>query len=247
MKKDIILNHLIDLYLKENAPVSSGVLKEKCKLPFSPSTIRNYFQKLDSEGLLLKVHISSGSVPSKEALQKYWYENLKYDGIDINSSSFEELADEFDLFLAVKEKEFVTLKSVINFRNRFVILDFEKYEVIFRYSSEIFNFFTQFINYSIDDLKKIVFSLNLNLFYKKLSIIEYNNFNKKFLYKHYQDFLIDELITDEIFNHFKKGLSFNNDFMAYKIDTIIDKKESEFIMIGNIYNNYKNFFESLSA
>jgi heat-inducible transcriptional repressor len=247
MKKDMILNYLIEFYLKENTPVSSGVLKEKYKLPFSPSTIRNYFQKLDSEGLLLKFHISSGSVPSKEALKRYWYENLKYNGIQIDSSKLEELAEKFDVFLAIREKEFITLKSVINFRNRFVILDFEKYEVIFRYSSEIFNFFTQFINYSIDDLKKIVFSLNLNLFYKKLSIIEYNNFNKKFLYKHYQDFLIDELITDEIFNHFKKGLSFNNDFMAYKIDTIIDKKESEFIMIGNIYNNYKNFFESLSA
>jgi heat-inducible transcriptional repressor len=76
MKKNMILNHLIDLYLKENTPVSSGVLKEKCKLPFSPSTIRNYFQKLDSEGLLLKVHISSGSVPSKEALKQYWYEHF---------------------------------------------------------------------------------------------------------------------------------------------------------------------------
>jgi heat-inducible transcriptional repressor len=247
MKKNMILNHLIDLYLKENTPVSSGVLKEKCKLPFSPSTIRNYFQKLDSEGLLLKVHISSGSVPSKEALQKYWYENLKYDGIDINSSSFEELADEFDIFLAIREKEFVTLKSVINFRNRFVILDFEKYEVIFKYSSEVFHFFTQFINYNIDDLKKIVFSLNLSFFYKKLSVTEYNNFNKKFLYKHYQDFSIDKLITDEVFNHFRKGLSFNNDFIAYKIDAMIDKKESEFIVIGSIYNNYINFFESLSA
>jgi heat-inducible transcriptional repressor len=157
------------------------------------------------------------------------------------------LADEFDLFLAIREKEFVTLKSVINFRNRFVILDFEKYEVIFRYSSEVFHFFTQFIDYSIDDLKKIVFSLDLNLFYKKLSINEYKNFNKKFLYKHYQDFSIDKLITDEIFNHFKNGLSFNNDFMAYKIDAVIDKKESEFVMIGSIYNNYINFFKSLSA
>jgi len=247
MKKEIILNHLIDLYLKENIPVSSGILKEKCKLPFSPSTIRNYFQKLDSEGLLLKVHISSGSVPSREALEQYWYENLKYDGINISSSSFEELADEFNLFLAIREKELVTLRSVINFQNRFVILDFGKYEVILKYSSEVFHFFTQFIGYNINDLKKIVFSLNLNVFYKKLSVGEYKNFNKNFLYKHYQDFSIDKLITDEVFNHFKNGLSFNNDFMAYKIDAIIDEKESEFIMIGSIYNDYINFFESLSA
>jgi hypothetical protein len=43
---------------------------------------------------------------------------LKYDGININNFSFEELADEFNLFLAIRQKEFVTLKSVINFRNR---------------------------------------------------------------------------------------------------------------------------------
>jgi len=247
MKKEMILNHLIDLYLKENTPVSSGVLKKKCELPFSPSTIRNYFQKLDSEGLLIKVHISSGSVPSKEALKQYWYENLKYNGISIKNSSFEELANEFDLFLAIREKEFVTLKSVTNFQNRFVILDFEKYEIVFRYSSEVFHFFTQFLNYTIDDLKKIVMQLKLDMIYKKLSVSDYKNFNKEFLYKHYQEFSIDNLITDEVFNQFKKGLSFNGDFMAYNIDAVIDEKESELIVIGNLYNDYKNFFEALSA
>jgi heat-inducible transcriptional repressor len=233
MKKDIILNHLIKLYLKENIPVSSGVLKEKCKLPFSPSTIRNYFQKLDSEGLILKIHISSGSVPSIEALRQYWYENLKYDGIKINSSKLEEIANKFNVFVAIRKKEFITLKRVINFQNKFIILDFSEYEVVFRYSSEVFHFFTQFINFNIDELKKIVFSLKLNFFYKKLSIIEYNNFNKKFLYEHYKDFLIDKLISDEVFNQFKKGLSFNKKFLTYKIDAIIDEEESEFIMIGS--------------
>jgi heat-inducible transcriptional repressor len=247
MKKDIILNHLIKLYLKENIPVSSGVLKEKCKLPFSPSTIRNYFQKLDSEGLILKIHISSGSVPSIEALRQYWYENLKYDGIKINSSKLEEIANKFNVFVAIRKKEFITLKRVINFQNKFIILDFSEYEVVFRYSSEVFHFFTQFINFNIDELKKIVFSLKLNFFYKKLSIIEYNNFNKKFLYEHYKDFLIDKLISDEVFNQFKKGLFFNKKFLTYKIDAIIDEEESEFIMIGSIYNNYIDFFESLSA
>jgi heat-inducible transcriptional repressor len=247
MKKEIILNHLIDLYLKENTPVSSGVLKEKCELPFSSSTIRNYFQKLDSEGLLLKVHISSGSIPSKEALRRYWYENLNYDKIELKNNSLKDLASEFDLFLALRKKEFITLKSVINFQNRFIILDFEKYEIVFRYSSEVFHFFTQFLNYSIDDLRKIVLQLKLDNFYKKLNVGECKNFNKEFLYKHYKDFSIDKLITDEVFNQFKKGLSFRGDFIAYKIDSIFDKKESEMIVIGSLYNDYKKFFKALSA
>jgi heat-inducible transcriptional repressor len=247
MKKKIILNNLINLYLKENTPVSSGVLKEKCKLPFSSSTIRNYFQKLDNEGLLLKFHISSGSIPSKEALKRYWYENLKYDNIKIADVCLEKLTKEFDLFLTIKKKEFITLKSVINLKNRFIILDFEKYETVFRYSPEVFHFFTQFLNYTIDDLKKIILELKLDIFYNKLNINEYKLFNKEFLYKHYKEFSIDKLLTDEIFNQFKKGLSFNGDYIAYKFDAIIKEEENEMIIIGTLYNDYKNFFKALSA
>ena len=99
MKKDIILESLIKTYLNEHTPISSGELKRKCELGVSASTIRNYFQKLDEEGLIIKVHISSGRIPSKEALKNYWYEYLKYDNININKNMLYNVSNDYDVFI----------------------------------------------------------------------------------------------------------------------------------------------------
>jgi len=247
MKKELILNHLINLYLKENLPISSGELKKKCELPFSPSTIRNYFQKLDGEGLILKVHISSGSIPSKEAIQRYWYENLNFNNISLNRDSFFETSKKYDVFISFREKKNLLLRDVINVGNRFIIIDFQEDEIILRYETEIFHLFKEFIGYSLNDIKKMLKMLKLDYILKKIVIINYQNFNKEFLYKNYKEFSIDKLITDEIFQQFEKGLSFNNNFLAYNIDAKIDKKEGEFIMIGSLYNDYLSLFEEISA
>ena len=247
MKKELILNHLINLYLKENLPISSGELKKKCELPFSPSTIRNYFQKLDGEGLILKVHISSGSIPSKEAIQRYWYENLNFNNISLNRDSFFETSKKYDVFISFREKKNLLLRDVINVENRFIIIDFQENEIILRYKTEIFHLFKEFIGYSLNDIKKMLKMLKLDSVLKKIVVTDYQNYNKEFLYKNYKEFSIDKLITDEIFQQFEKGLSFNNNFLAYNIDAKIDKKEGEFIMIGSLYNNYLSLFEEISA
>ena len=247
MKKEMILNSLINLYLKENEPISSNGLKKKCELPFSPSTIRNYFQKLDSEGLIIKFHISSGSIPSKDALRKYWYKNLKYENVNINIDSLKEIAKEFDVFMAYREKEAISLIRVVNLENRFLILDFESYEVVFQYTKELFNFFKEFIGYSIYDIRKVILNLNLDLVYKKLNINNYKNFNKEFLYKHYKVFDVDFFTSESIFNTFNKNLSFKDKFLIYKVDAILDGHKNELIVIGDIYNDYNQLFYDLSA
>jgi len=245
MKKEIILENLIKIYLNEHSPISSGELKRKCELPFSPSTIRNYFQKLDSEGLIVKVHISSGSIPSREAIRKYWYERLNFENINISSNYLEEIAKEFDLFVSYKKKQVLRLENIYNVANRFIILDFGNEEVVLKFQNEIFALFKEFIGYSLEDIKKMLDLVNLNQLIDKFYINKAINFNREFLYKHYKDFSIDDLLSDKIFDKFNYGLSFNQDFLAYKVDAKIDKKDSEFIVIGDIYNNYLKFFESI--
>jgi len=247
MKKELILNHLIDLYLKENLPISSGELKKKCELPFSPSTIRNYFQKLDGEGLILKVHISSGSIPSKEAIQQYWYENFHFENMSLNQYSLIEIAKKYNVFISFRKKEDLILEEILNIQNRFIILDFYKYEIILKFESELFQLFKEFINYSFEDIKKMLKMLQLKSVLKKFAITNYENYNKEFLYNNYEKFVIDKLITDEIFQQFEKGLSFNDNFLAYNIDAKINEKEGEFIMIGSLYNKYLSLFKEISA
>ena len=245
MKKQIILENLIKTYLNEHSPISSGELKRKCELPFSPSTIRNYFQKLDGEGLIVKVHISSGSIPSREAIKNYWYQYLDFDGINISKESLEGSAKEFDLFISYKEKQTLRLKKVYNVANRFMILDFDTDEIVLKYQDEVFALFKEFLGYSLEDIKKMLKIVKLDKMLNKFSINKIENFNREFLYKHYKDFSIDDLLSEKIFDKFDYGLSFNQDFLAYKIDAKVDKKDTEFIVIGNIYNDYSKLFDSI--
>ena len=244
MRKEQILNYLIETYLTELTPISSGELKRKCELSFSPSTIRNYFQKLDDEGLILKLHISSGSVPSNMALRHYWLENLGFNGSEISKENLQEVANQFDVFITIKEKENLTLNSILNIEDRFIILDFSNKEVVFRYSNELFRLLNELKGYSLENVKKFLKILKIDI-KDKFSINKIENFNREFLYKHYKEFSIDSMFNEEIFENFSKGLSFNENYLIYKIDAFVDGKESEFIVLGDIHTNYINLFNSI--
>lgn len=70
-RERIILFGLIDLYLKEGRPIGSNTLKENGFDSFSSATIRNYFTKLEEEGLLKQQHSSGGRIPTSQALRLY--------------------------------------------------------------------------------------------------------------------------------------------------------------------------------
>ena len=243
MKKELILNYLIRSYLKELNPISSGELKKQYKLSLAPSTIRNYFQKLDSEGLIVKIHISSGSIPSQDALKSYWFDNLNFDKIKIKKSLLKDFSKEFDVFVTLKEKLNLTLNSVLNFNNRFIILEFEKEEIVFNYSEQLFRLLNELKGYSLENIIKFFKLLNLDIT-KFTLLFKIDSFNKEFLYKHYKEFQIDEILSNEIFER-EKGLQFKNNYLLYKIDTFIDNIENEFIVIGDIRTDYLNFFNSI--
>ena len=124
-------------------------------------------------------------------------------------------------------------------------MDFQKDEIVLKFSKELFHLFKQFENYNLEDIKKMLKLIKLDNMIKKFSINKVENFNREFLYKHYKEFSIDNLLGEKIFEDFQKGLSFNKDYMVYKIDTFIDNKQSEFIVLGNIYNDYISLFNSI--
>lgn len=66
-----ILDCLIDSYIKESKPISSGYLQERYGLPYSSATIRNVLVSLEDKGLILHLHTSSGRVPTQEGFKRY--------------------------------------------------------------------------------------------------------------------------------------------------------------------------------
>ncbi len=70
-REKLILFGLVELYLKSGKPIGSQTLQEKGFEALSSATIRNYFAKLEEEGLLKQQHSSGGRIPTSLGFKAY--------------------------------------------------------------------------------------------------------------------------------------------------------------------------------
>jgi transcriptional regulator of heat shock response len=70
-RRDMILSFIMESYVEDGRPVSSGALQQKYDLPYSSATIRNVMVELDEMGYITNVHTSSGRVPTQEGFRYY--------------------------------------------------------------------------------------------------------------------------------------------------------------------------------
>ena len=66
-----ILGLIIDSYIEESKPISSGYICEKYRLACSSATIRNIMVSLERQGLLSHIYTSSGRVPTQDGFRRY--------------------------------------------------------------------------------------------------------------------------------------------------------------------------------
>jgi len=76
-RQEKILKGVCRQYIKKASPVSSQVLKEKERLPFSSATIRIEFFRLQSKNYLFHPYISSGRVPTDKGFRFFVDKILK--------------------------------------------------------------------------------------------------------------------------------------------------------------------------
>ncbi|MBS0603579.1 MAG: heat-inducible transcriptional repressor HrcA [Verrucomicrobia bacterium] len=70
-RERLILFGLVDLYLQYGKPIGSNTLRENGFEALSSATIRNYFAKLEEEGLVKQQHSSGGRIPTAAAYKLY--------------------------------------------------------------------------------------------------------------------------------------------------------------------------------
>ena len=75
-----ILNSIIKSYTESKEPVGSRTLSKETDIGVSAATIRNDMSDLEDLGYLVKVHSSSGRIPSNRGYRLYAvsYTHLKY-------------------------------------------------------------------------------------------------------------------------------------------------------------------------
>lgn len=66
-----VFDIIVESYLKDGKPVSSGIVSESSTLKVSPATVRNIMGKLERMGFLRQPHASAGRIPTDEGLRVY--------------------------------------------------------------------------------------------------------------------------------------------------------------------------------
>jgi len=70
-REEEILDLIVESYIQESRPISSGYIQKKYKLNYSPATIRNIMLSLEKQGFLSHIYTSSGRVPTQRGFKHY--------------------------------------------------------------------------------------------------------------------------------------------------------------------------------
>ena len=86
-KDKIVLNVLVEHYLKIGKPISSGFICQNKVLSDSPATIRNVMFKLEELGFLSQPHASAGRIPTDKGLRFYVNSLLEEEPLSLDQMS----------------------------------------------------------------------------------------------------------------------------------------------------------------
>lgn len=260
-KREAILNSIIKEYLKHNSPIGSSELGLKLKFNISPSTIRVYFKQLSLDGALEQLHVSSGRVPTSFALKEYWLELFSnLETIKISSlDNLKELSNIYGIYCMVDLSEENTLCEILNVSKRYLILVFDKNEIVLTYNEKVEKFLQNMLGYSIGELKNILSQIGLYELHKKLDVYMKNdNFireGKMLIYEMAKDSeseeVVDILTDADIMRKIKEGVYFDGlipeGYMAVKQKAVIGNEDADMLCVGHLKNDFESFVNKLSA
>jgi len=95
-REEEVLDFIVESYIEESRPISSGHLRERFDLPYSSATVRNVMEALERKGYLSHVHVSSGRIPTKEGFRHYIGHIKEDEGFE------EEIAEQIPLPISSK-------------------------------------------------------------------------------------------------------------------------------------------------
>jgi heat-inducible transcriptional repressor len=172
-KQELILESIIQAYLKSKMPIGSSELQMRLTLDMSPSTIRIYFKKLSDVGYLAQYHVSGGRVPTQNALMGYWREKIDTTKPVVlkNIDKVKRSTKEHNLFCVLEKSMGGYFKEVINAQNRYLILVFDTHEVILKYNPKVEQFLQRFVGCEMRELKDISIQVGLYELHDKLTQI----------------------------------------------------------------------------
>lgn len=260
-KQELILESIIQAYLKSKMPIGSSELQMRLTLDMSPSTIRIYFKKLSDVGYLAQYHVSGGRVPTQNALMGYWKDKIDTTKPVVlkNIDKVKRSTKEHNLFCVLEKNMGGHFKELINAQNRYLILVFTTHEVILKYNSKVEQFLQRFVGCEMRELKDISAQVGLYELHEKLTHI----FSQAPIVREGEKemYAIAKELHNEAFIHQFQALHFIESMhdglyfdgvvprgcMAIKQKAKLKDDDSivDFFCFGRIESNFEDFFNQV--
>lgn len=258
-KRDVILESIIKEYLNSGMPIGSSELQVRMNLNISPSTIRIYLKRLSEEGELVQLHVSSGRVPTRSALEHYWLST-----IDPTSSLYienledvETSAKEHGIYCKIEKKAINKLKEIVDVRDRYLVLVFDEDEIVLKHSENVKRFLSNLIGCDIKELRNICAQVGLYELREKIEQIFLSSYilkeGESEIYSIAKEFeayeLIDAILNSEMTSGLKEGLYFDSFLpqgtMAIKHNAQVEESDAELFCFGKIQSDFGSFLNDL--
>lgn len=256
-KRELILEHIIRAYLKQNEPVGSSALCERMlelgNANIPASTIRVYFKKLSDEGAITKLHISGGRIPTVLTMSYYWQDHLNFN--EIISITNEELLSFlvyelgiYCMIFAKKNPKFSALKRI---SEKFLFLEFEDEALSIKFNAKVEKFLQNLLGISLDELELTSIQVGLSELRAKIKELKRSKIfyqeNEKIIFEIFKDERIKSALEPSFERLFKNNLSFwiDSAYMGLKTPVLYKGENALMICVGSVYNDYEKFLNTL--
>lgn len=259
-KKEFLLQQIIKAYLEHLEPIGSTQLKSMYNIDFSPASIRGYFKKLGDEGYLAQEHISSGRIPTVDALREYWQRRLTFELDNINLAKLKKLCRLMNLTVLIKESNENKLQSIHNIEDTFLILDFGDFRISIKYSAAFARFLNDLIGLEITDIVKIsnqvgAYEVGIELSrYLRSSGYEIVNIKPLVGILNDYDFEEDEIkriLNGDILDNLVDGLYFEDllpiGFMGICRECKVENRDAKVLIMGALSTDFIYFYNNLKG
>ncbi len=252
-KRDIILEEIIKAYIEENLPIGSSLLNERLNMQISASTIRVYFKKLSDEGVLTQLHVSSGRIPTDEALKGYWSEHLKlsYPVHIKNEENFSRLVEDFGLYCSINELICERLDEVIEVKGRYLLLVLGDEQIVLKYDENLSIFLEQMRGVNLWELKQLSLTYCLDELSEKLDHLVAT----KILFKKGEKVVYDmkenlPFVDNSFVFKLNEGVFFDevlpSGYMALKAPAVYNGKNAHLFCLGQLYTDFESFLRRIN-
>lgn len=126
-RQKLILQTVIDEYIKKAFPISSDFLKHECHLNISSATIRLDLAQLSQDGFLQKTHISSGRVPTDKGYRFFVNSFFEKENYSTSNKLFEDFSSIFREIDDVLKLSYELAKNLATASSGLSIIHFEDF------------------------------------------------------------------------------------------------------------------------